>query len=239
LAEAKEFSIDIEENLLDSKIEPFQYPRNKTESRTKVSNNNVPDLIALLTQKIDQMNTQFVQVQNQLMNHMTTVERNQSAPRPQFSRQQRDATGWKPRPQQEAKAPDTLKPVGTVDIEAWCLPCQEPHREDECPRQDEDYPDDINFMICNFNDEQVTQEQINEARRIGEREGRLWALNKLTDDQKKELRRREILTYRRKNASAPPSQPDTPLPSAEKVAPPPPPRYVSCFLSQLLQMTFS
>jgi hypothetical protein len=224
LAEAKEFSIDIEENLLDSKIEPFQYPRTKTEARTKVSNNSVPDPIALLTQKIDQMNTQFVQVQNQLMNRMTTVERNQSAPRPQFSRQQRDATGWKPRPQQEAKAPDTLKPVGTVDIEAWCLPCQEPHREDECPRRDEDYPDDINFMICNFNDEQVTQEQINEARRIGEREGRLWALNKLTDDQKKELRRREILTYtRRKNASAPPSQPDTPLPSAEKVAPPPPP----------------
>jgi hypothetical protein len=45
----------------------------------------------------------------------------------------------------------------------------------------------------------------------------------LTDDQKKELKRREILVYRRKNASAPPSQPDTPLPPAEKVAPPPPP----------------
>jgi hypothetical protein len=30
LAEAKEFSIDIEENILDEKIEPFQYPRNKT-----------------------------------------------------------------------------------------------------------------------------------------------------------------------------------------------------------------
>jgi hypothetical protein len=60
LAEVKEFSIDIEENLLDSKIEPFQYPRSKTESRTKVFNNNVPDPIALLTQKINQMNTQFV-----------------------------------------------------------------------------------------------------------------------------------------------------------------------------------
>jgi hypothetical protein len=135
----------------------------------KVSNNTVPDPIALLTQKIDQMNTQFVQVKDQLMNHMTTVERNQSTPKPHFARQQRDATGWKPRPQQEAKVPDTLKPVGTVDIEAWCLPCQEPHREDECPRKDEDYPNDINFMICNLNDEQVTQEQINEARRIGER----------------------------------------------------------------------
>jgi hypothetical protein len=60
-------------------------------------------------------------------------------------------------------------------------------------------------MICHFNDEHVTQEQINEARRIGEREGRLRALNKLTNNQKKELRRREILIHRRKNTSAPPS----------------------------------
>jgi hypothetical protein len=99
--------------------------------------------------------------------------------------------------------PQILRPVGTVDIEAWFLPCQEPHREDECPRQDEDYPDHINFMICNLNDEQVTQEQINEARRIGERKGRIWTLNKLIDDQKKELRRREILTYRRKKCFSP------------------------------------
>jgi hypothetical protein len=46
----------------------------------------------------------------------------------------------------------------------------------------------------------------------------------LTDDQKKELRRREILTYTRiKNSSTPPSHPDTPLPLAEKVDPRPPP----------------
>jgi hypothetical protein len=84
----------------------------------------------------------------------------------------------------------------------------------------------MNFMdmICIFQEEQVTQEQINEAKRRGEREGRLWALNQLIDDQKKELRRREYFTYTRINkASAPPSQPTTPLPSAEKVAPPPPP----------------
>jgi len=95
LAEAKDFSIDIEENLLDLKIEPFQYPHVKTEARTKVSNNSVPDLIALLTQKIDQMNTQFVQVQNQLMNHMIIVKINQYAPRPQFTKQQSDTIGWK------------------------------------------------------------------------------------------------------------------------------------------------
>jgi hypothetical protein len=49
-------------------------------------------------------------------------------------------------------------------------------------------------------------------------------LNQLTNDQNKELRTREYLTYTRRNkASSPPSHPDTPLPSAEKVAPPPPP----------------
>ena len=154
LVEDKESSIDIKENLLDSKIEPFQYPRNKRESRKKVSNNNVPNLIYLLTKKIDQMNTQFVQVHNHLMNLMITIrlERNQPTTRPRFARQQRAATGWNPRPQQKEKAWDTLKPIRKIDIEAWCLPCQEPHKEDECPRQDEYYPDDIKFMICNIND---------------------------------------------------------------------------------------
>jgi hypothetical protein len=141
------------------------------------------------------------------MGRLTTVERNQSSPRPQFSRQQRDATGWKPRPQQEVKASDTLKPFGTIDIETWCLPCQEPHREDECPQRDGDSPDDMNFidMICVFQEEQVTQEQIHEARRRREREGRLRALNQLIDDQKKELRRREYLTYIRRNKALAPS----------------------------------
>jgi hypothetical protein len=178
LAQAKEYSAEIEENILDSKVDPFQYPRVKAEAKTKASSSSAPDPISLLTQKIDQMSTQFVQAQNQIMGRLTTVERNQSAPRPQFARQQRDATGWKPRPQQEAKAPDTLKPVGMVDTEQtpWCSPCQEPHREDECPRQDEDSSDSMNFMdmICNFQEEEVTQEQIDEARRQGEREGRLW-----------------------------------------------------------------
>jgi len=80
---------------------------------------------------------------------LTTVERNKSISRPQFSRQRRDATGWKTRPQQEAKALDTLKSVGIVHTEAWCLPCSEPHREDECPRRDEDSLDDI-FINTSF-----------------------------------------------------------------------------------------
>jgi hypothetical protein len=49
-------------------------------------------------------------------------------------------------------------------------------------------------------------------------------LNQLTDDQKKELRRREYLNYTRRNKySSPPSKPDTPLPLEEKVDSPPPP----------------
>jgi hypothetical protein len=112
--------LDIEENLLDSRVEPFHYPHAKAEAKIKVSNNSAPDLISLLTQKIDQMNTQFTQVQNHIMGR---------------------------------------------------LPCQEPHREDECPQRDEDSPNDMNFMdmICVFQEEQVTQEHINEARRRGER----------------------------------------------------------------------
>jgi hypothetical protein len=47
----------------------------------------------------------------------------------------------------------------------------------------------------------------------------------------KELRRREILTYKIKNAAAPPLQHDTPLSTTEKVAPPPPP-LVCEFLSK-------
>jgi hypothetical protein len=105
------------------------------------------------------MSTQFTQVQNLIMGRLTTIERNQSAPRPQFTRQQRYATGWKPRPQREEKASDTLKAVGMVDTEALCLPCQEPHREDECSRRDEDSLDDMNFMdmIFVFHEEHVTR----------------------------------------------------------------------------------
>jgi hypothetical protein len=122
LAQAKEYSVEIEENLIDSKVDPFQYPCVKAKAKTKSSSSSAPDPIALLTQKIDRMSTQFVQAQNQIMGRLTIVERNQFAPRPRFASQQRDATGWKPRPKQEAKAPDTLKPVEMVDTEQtlWC-----------------------------------------------------------------------------------------------------------------------
>jgi hypothetical protein len=64
LAQAKEYSADIEENLLDLKVDPFQYPHAKTESKTKASSSSAPNLISLLPQKIDQMSTQFFQAHN-------------------------------------------------------------------------------------------------------------------------------------------------------------------------------
>jgi hypothetical protein len=76
LAHDKEYSFDIEQNIRDSRVEPFQYPCVKAEAKTKVSNNIAPDSIALLTQNIDHMSTQFTQVHNQIMGHLANVERN-------------------------------------------------------------------------------------------------------------------------------------------------------------------
>jgi hypothetical protein len=78
-AQAKEYSDEIEENLLDSRVDPFHYPHVKAEAKNKASSNNAHDSIALLTQKIDQMSTQFSKVQNQIMGSSNSVERNQSA----------------------------------------------------------------------------------------------------------------------------------------------------------------
>jgi hypothetical protein len=51
------------------------------------------------------------------MGQLTPVERNQFAPRTQFTRQQRYATCRNPRPQQERNPPDILNLVGMVNIE--------------------------------------------------------------------------------------------------------------------------
>jgi hypothetical protein len=67
LAQARKYSAKIEENLLDSKVDRFQYPRVKAEAKTKASSSIAPDPISLLTQKIDQMSTQFIQARNQIM----------------------------------------------------------------------------------------------------------------------------------------------------------------------------
>jgi hypothetical protein len=45
LAQAKEYNAEIEENLLDSKVDPFQYPHAKAETKTKASSSSTPDPI--------------------------------------------------------------------------------------------------------------------------------------------------------------------------------------------------
>jgi hypothetical protein len=156
LAKAKEYTIQIEEHLISSKIEPFQFPRAREEPKMKTSTNSVQDPVTLLAQKFDQMNAQFVQSQNQIMNRLTNLERQHSAPRPQFTRQQKENTGWKLKPQQETKAHDTLTPIGMVNMEGspWCFPCEEPHWENECPRkreeEDPDFVDRLNFIDTTY-----------------------------------------------------------------------------------------
>jgi hypothetical protein len=61
LGKAKEYSTQIEKNLISSRIEPFQFPHAKVEAKTKIATNNAPNPITLLVQKFDQMNAQFVQ----------------------------------------------------------------------------------------------------------------------------------------------------------------------------------
>jgi hypothetical protein len=55
----------------------------------------------------------------------------------------------------------------------WCSPCEAPHLEYECPQRDEDSFDSIKFMdmICNFREEDITQEKNDEVRKRGAREG--------------------------------------------------------------------
>jgi hypothetical protein len=76
LANAKDYSAQIEENVISSRIKPFQFPCAKVEAKANIVTNNAPNPITLLVQKFDQMNVQFVQSQNQIMNMLTTLERN-------------------------------------------------------------------------------------------------------------------------------------------------------------------
>jgi hypothetical protein len=88
LAKAKEYTVQIEEHLISSKIEPFQFPRARKNLRRRCQPTMYRIQVTLLAQKFDQMNAQFVQSQNQIMNRLTNLERQHSAPRPQFIRQQ-------------------------------------------------------------------------------------------------------------------------------------------------------
>jgi hypothetical protein len=94
-------------------------------------------------------------------------------------------------------------------------------------------------MIYNFQEEYITKEHIDEVRKRGAREGQIRVLNQLIEDQRKELRKKEILTYDRRNKTSnplpqPPTPPHpevgSPLPYTNKVVPPPPPPVLELLL---------
>jgi hypothetical protein len=37
-----------------------------------------------------------------------------------------------------------------IDESQWCSPCQEPYPKEECPRREEDSPDNMKFIDTNF-----------------------------------------------------------------------------------------
>jgi hypothetical protein len=77
----------------------------------------------------------------------------------------------------------------------------------------------------------ITQEQLEEVRKRGARKGRLRVLSQLDENTKNELRKKEILTYARRNkapvppppAPVPPPQAKEAPPQPTKEVPPPPP----------------
>jgi hypothetical protein len=136
--------------------------------------------------------------------------------------------GWNLKPQQEVKAPDTLTPIGMINMEGspWHLPHEEPRWEVECPRQkeeeDPDFVDRLNFIDTVYAAESkeyidITEEQLEEVRKRAARQARLEILNQMDEASKERLRREYILAYSRKDkiVVAPPPTP--------KIVPPPPP----------------
>ena len=164
------------------------------------------------------------------------MQRSQYAPRPQVFRQPN--TSWKVRPQQEAKALGTLNPVGMVNTKEfpWCSPCNEAHSENESPRRTKEEGscsvDQMNFIDTIFSLQyneyvHITLEKLEEVKKRGARKGQLRVLNQL-DENTKNLRKKEILTYARRNrvlvppppAPVPPPQAKEDLPQQIKEVPP-------------------
>lgn len=134
-----------------------------------------------------------------------------------------------------------LNPVGMVNTEEfpWCSPCNEAHSENKSPIQTKEegsgYADQMNFIdtIFSLQDNEyvhITLEKLEEVRKRGARKGQLRVLNQL-DENTKNLRKKEILTYARRNrvlvppppAPVPPPQAKEDLPQQIKEVPPSPP----------------
>jgi hypothetical protein len=197
--------------------------------------NNAPDPITLLVQKFDQMNVSvcpkskpdYEQVDN--FGKKPTYSKTSSFQTTKLRLETKASTG--------GKGSDTLNPVGMVSTKGiqWCLPCNEAHSEEECPRRAKEEgtgsAHQMNFIDTIFacqDDEYVdiTPEQLEEVRKRGSRKGRLRALNQLDENTKNKLRKKEILTYARRNrasAPVPPPQAKEDPPQLVKEVPLPPP----------------
>jgi hypothetical protein len=82
LEEAKEWATKIEENMLASKVEPFSAPRAKVETKPRAMNNFDPihDSMMALAQKFDQMTTEILQSQANIIDRLNILERERGQP---------------------------------------------------------------------------------------------------------------------------------------------------------------
>jgi hypothetical protein len=71
----------------------------------------------------------------------------------------------------------------------------------------------------------ITQEQLEEVRKRGAKKGQLRVLNQLDENTENEMRKKEILTYARRNKAQvpPPQAKEAPPQPMKEVSPPPPP----------------
>jgi hypothetical protein len=166
-----------------------------------------------------------------MMNKITNLERSQQqATKPPFRGQpQRSSQAWKPRAPNEQRVPNTLDPSNVISQEEtpWCLPCGDSHWEHECPRSNGE-PDHMNvfdtinsiFSISPQECLNITPEQLEEGKREATRRARMEIINKMDEESREKLRKKELQVYTRQRSApqAPPSDPRFPQPR-----PPPPP----------------
>jgi hypothetical protein len=169
------------------------------------------------------------------MNKITNLERAQKqAPKPPFMGQpQNPSQVWRAQVPNEQKVPNTLAPSNIVDDTPWCLPCGYAHWEHEFPMNNGEPHqmnlfDTMNHII--FVSPQVcldiTPQQLEEGKREATRRARMEIINKMDEESRERLRKKELQVFtRRRNVSqAPPSDPHLPqqgLPPPLTSNPPP------------------
>jgi hypothetical protein len=145
---AQDWAGKIEENMFSTKIDPLGSSRistSKAETKPRTLNTVDPaqDPITVLTQKFEKVTSKLIQTQTALLNKITSLERDRVQqgnfpPRHQQNNHQpRGNQGWnRNRPPPEQRVPNPLTPTNMVNQEEvpWCLPCNKPHNEWDCPQ---------------------------------------------------------------------------------------------------------